>query len=55
MDLGLTGKVAIVTGASKGSGLAVTRALVDEGARVLAGARTTVALDDFEGVSAVVV
>ena len=34
MDLGLDGKVAIVTGASKGIGLAVTRALVDEGARV---------------------
>ena len=41
MDLKLTGKIAVVTGASKGIGLAVTRALVDEGARVVAGARTT--------------
>jgi NAD(P)-dependent dehydrogenase (short-subunit alcohol dehydrogenase family) len=41
MDLGLTGKVAIVTGASKGIGLATTRALADEGVQVVAGARTT--------------
>ena len=40
MDLELTDKVAVVTGASKGIGLAVTRALADEGARVVAGART---------------
>ena len=39
MDLKLQGKVAIVTGASKGIGLAVTKALVAEGARVVAGAR----------------
>jgi len=39
MDLGLTGKRAVVTGASKGIGLAITRALIAEGARVIAGAR----------------
>ena len=38
MDLGLAGEVAIVTGASKGIGLAVTRSLIAEGARVAAGA-----------------
>jgi len=39
MDLGLQGRVAVVTGANRGIGLAVTRALVDEGAYVVAGAR----------------
>jgi NAD(P)-dependent dehydrogenase (short-subunit alcohol dehydrogenase family) len=53
MDLNLAGKVAVVTGASKGIGLAVTRALADEGARVIAGARSTEALEGLEGVSSV--
>ena len=44
MDLQLTGKVAVVTGASKGIGLAITRALAREGAFVVAGARTVDAL-----------
>jgi NAD(P)-dependent dehydrogenase (short-subunit alcohol dehydrogenase family) len=39
MDLGLAGKLAVVTGASKGIGLAITRAFVDEGAQVIAGSR----------------
>ncbi|WP_405883231.1 oxidoreductase [Streptomyces sp. NBC_01136] len=41
MDLHLKDKTVVVTGASRGIGLAVTRAFVDEGARVVAGARTT--------------
>ena len=40
MDLGLDGSVAIVTGAGRGIGLAVTRTLVAEGARVLAASRS---------------
>ena len=40
MDLGLTGKRALVTGASKGIGLAITGGLVAEGAIVVAGSRS---------------
>ena len=39
MDLDLTGRTAIVTGASKGIGLAITSALAAEGVFVIAGAR----------------
>jgi NAD(P)-dependent dehydrogenase (short-subunit alcohol dehydrogenase family) len=53
VDLDLNGKVAVVTGASKGIGLAITRALVDEGALVVAGARSTRSLEGIEGVIAV--
>ena len=41
MDLGLQDRIAVVTGASKGIGLAITRALVAEGARVIAGSRSS--------------
>ena len=41
MQLELEGKVAVVTGASRGIGLAVTQALAAEGVHVVAGARTT--------------
>jgi len=37
MDLGLEGKTAVVTGAGRGIGLAITRALVANGAHVVAG------------------
>jgi NAD(P)-dependent dehydrogenase (short-subunit alcohol dehydrogenase family) len=43
MDLHLAGKTAVVTGASRGIGLAVTRALAAEGARVVAGSRASTA------------
>lgn len=39
MDLGLTGRVAVVAAASKGLGLASARALLAEGARVLISSR----------------
>jgi 3-oxoacyl-[acyl-carrier protein] reductase len=45
MDLQLTDKVAIVTGSSKGLGLASARALAAEGARVVMCARGREALD----------
>jgi 3-oxoacyl-[acyl-carrier protein] reductase len=44
MDLGLAGKVAIVTGGSKGLGLAAAHALVAEGARVAICGRTPATL-----------
>ncbi len=53
MDLGLTDKVAVVTGANKGIGLAITRALLAEGAYVVAGSLTTDNLDGLDRVLAV--
>jgi NAD(P)-dependent dehydrogenase (short-subunit alcohol dehydrogenase family) len=41
MDLGLTGRTAVVTGASRGIGLAVTSALAASGVRITAGARNS--------------
>jgi NAD(P)-dependent dehydrogenase (short-subunit alcohol dehydrogenase family) len=44
MDLMLKDKVAIVTGAGKGIGKAITQALTDEGVLVVAGSRDTSSL-----------
>ena len=55
MDLNLAGKIAVVTGAGKGIGLAVTRTLAEEGAHVVAGSRTTENLDGLKGVSPVAI
>jgi 3-oxoacyl-[acyl-carrier protein] reductase len=41
MDLGLGGRTALVTGASKGIGLGIARALVEEGAQVAISSRST--------------
>lgn len=54
MDLHLAGRTAVVTGASKGIGLAITRALAAEGVSVVAGALTGSAeLDELAAAGAV--
>jgi 3-oxoacyl-[acyl-carrier protein] reductase len=49
MDLGLGGRVAIVTGASKGLGLGVARALAAEGAKLVLCARDAERLEAAAG------
>jgi 3-oxoacyl-[acyl-carrier protein] reductase len=49
VDLDLAGRTALVTGATRGIGLAITRALAAEGARVAVAARTA---SDVERVAA---
>jgi NAD(P)-dependent dehydrogenase (short-subunit alcohol dehydrogenase family) len=46
MNMNLSGKSAIVTGASRGIGRAIVQALADEGARVAALARTSADLEE---------
>lgn len=55
MDLNLAGKVAVVTGAGKGIGMATARALAGEGAHVVAGSLTTDTLDGLKGITPVAV
>jgi NAD(P)-dependent dehydrogenase (short-subunit alcohol dehydrogenase family) len=51
MDLKLADKVAVVTGANRGIGFAVTQALLGEGAYVVAGSRST---ENLEGLDRVI-
>jgi 3-oxoacyl-[acyl-carrier protein] reductase len=49
MDLGLSGRIAIVTGSSRGLGLASAQALVAEGCRVTICARNRARLEEAAG------
>jgi 3-oxoacyl-[acyl-carrier protein] reductase len=47
MDLGLTGRICVVTGSTAGIGLAVARQLQDEGARVVTSGRRATGAGDL--------
>jgi NAD(P)-dependent dehydrogenase (short-subunit alcohol dehydrogenase family) len=54
MDLGLQGRVAVITGAGRGIGLAVTRAFVSEGAHVVAGSlKSTPEIEELAAIGSV--
>ena len=55
MDLELSDKVAVVTGASKGIGLAIAQELAAEGALVVAGARNVDTLQGIDGVTPIAI
>src|SRR6478735_742277 len=46
MDLGVEGRVALVTGASKGIGLGIAKALIEEGAKVAITSRSQERIDE---------
>ena len=50
MDLGLTGSTAVVTGGSKGMGLAIATTFAEEGAKVAVMARGAEALNEAVGI-----
>jgi NAD(P)-dependent dehydrogenase (short-subunit alcohol dehydrogenase family) len=55
MELNLAGKVAVVTGAGAGIGLAITNALAAEGVHVVAGSRSTDTLEGIDRVTGVAI